>query len=256
MSDDTKPNDPQPPDGGDRLAFLEAEAKKAFAARDELKRKVRELESAGLTPQEREEYQALKANADKAEEDRKRKAGEFDTWRQSITDKHAKELGAATEKAAAAEKRLRDTLIGRAFADATDLFGREAATIYQPYVAEKVFGQYVDLDEHGQPVVKDAEGHVIVDAKTGRPASFPAAMRELIDGLPDRDYHLRGSGKTGSGNSGGAEAGKPTDLKALTLRAQQGDVKAAQELRQRLASKGGMEVGSGFARARAARTGT
>lgn len=259
------PNDPgagagasgTAPNEGDlkeRVAFLEAEAKKAFRARDELKQKLRDYETKGVSEDERAELEALRKQREEAEEKRKREAGEFDSLRQSLLEKHNKEIEAERQRAAQAEQKWRSTVKGRAFADATDIFGKDALTIYQPAVAERVFGDYVDLDpDTGAIVVKDPDGHVIVDAKTGRPASFSAAMRELIESLPDKDYHLRGSGKTGSGSSGGSDPAKPADLDALIAKAQAGDASAVAALRRRQASQGGMVMGAGFSKIRNAR---
>lgn len=253
MSDDTNnqggADDLDPQKLVERVKFLEAEAKKAFEARDRAKKEAR----SGIGDEERAELERLRAEREAAEEEKKRKAGEFDSLRQSLLEKTQKEIAAANEKAQQAEQRWRATIKGRAFADAADLFGKDALTIYLPQVAEKVFGDHVDLDDDGHVVVKGHDGHVIVDAKTGRPASFSAAMRELIESLPDKDYHLRGSGKTGSGSSGGSDPKKPADLDALIVKAREGDPAAVAALRRRQASQGGMVIGAGFSKIRGPR---
>ena len=250
------PNDPGG-DGGqegnvqspeERLKFLEGEAKKAYKVRDELKEKLRKLEGNGLSQQEREEFDALRKEREAAEEERKRKAGEFDAWRQQITQKTQAELDAERQKAQAIEQKYKQTVVGLAFAGAQDLFGGPSAkTIYTPTVAQKVFGDYIAIDEHDQLVVKDQHGDVILDARTGKPASFSVALAELIESLPDKDYHLRGSGKVGSGSPGGSNSA-PTSVdvtKALTA-AQLADPKVRAKLKAHQAAAGGLQMGRAF----------
>lgn len=232
----------------ERLKFLENEAKKAYKARDAAKERLRELEGSGLTPNEREEYETLRKEREAAEEERKRKAGEFDAWRQQITQKTQAELDAERQKATAIEQKYKQTVVGLAFAGAHDLFGGPSAkTIYTPQVAQKVFGDYIAIDEHDQLVVKDAHGDVILDARTGKPAAFSVALTELIESLPDKDYHLRGSGKVGSGSPGGStNAPAQVDVtKALTA-AQLADPKVRQKLKQHQAAAGGLQMGRAF----------
>ena len=62
-------------------AYWEAEAKKAFQDRDAAKKRAKELEGKVLSDEQAERYKALEDAAAKAEDERKRKAGEFDQWR-------------------------------------------------------------------------------------------------------------------------------------------------------------------------------
>jgi hypothetical protein len=189
-------------------AYYQSEAKKAFDARQVAKREADELRKQldalkGIDP---EEYRTLKQEREQAEQDRAKKAGEFDKLQQQLVTKHQSELTAEQQKREAAEQRLQRTIIGRAFADAVDLFGPSGKTIYLPSDAERIFGDRVKVQEDGTVAVVDANGDVILDSKTGKPATFAAAMEEYIDGLPDKQHRLRGSGKAGSGSSGGATA--------------------------------------------------
>lgn len=200
-------------------AFYEAEAKKAFAERDKAKKELKALQDAGriLNDDQIARYKQLEEQAQQAEEDRKRKSGEFDQWRADILKKHQTEIQDREQKLTATEQKWQRTMVGLAFAGASDLFGKDAFTIYSPKAAERIFGEFVSLDADGQPVVKGRDGAVILDAQTGKPASFSIAMRELIESLPDKNDHLRGSGKTGSGSSGGASGGRPEfDLSKLS----------------------------------------
>lgn len=229
--------------------FLESEAKKAFAERDKAKRELKALQDSGriLSDEQVEKYKALETAAQQAEEDRKRKAGEFDQWRADILKKQQAELAERDQKLTAAEQKWQRTMVGLAFAGAGDLFGKDAFTIYSPKAAERIFGEYVALDDDGQAIVKDLSGNVILDAKTGKPASFAAGMRELIQSLPDKNDHLRGSGKAGSGNSGGASGGRDVlDLRNLTPD-QRRDPKVLAALRASLPA-GGVVMGEAYQR--------
>lgn len=207
--------------GQQDAAHWQAEAKKAFEARqrakadaDALAAKLKAYE--GVDP---DEYRTLKQQREDAEQDRAKKAGEFDKLKEQLVTKHQTELTAAEKKAADLEQRWRQTVIGRAFADASDLFGPSGKTIYLPADAERIFGDRVRLQDDGALVVLDGTGEVMLDGKTGKPLPFAAAMAEYIDSLPDKQYRLRGSGKTGSGSSGGMTGGRedgPLDASRLT----------------------------------------
>lgn len=249
MSD---PNDPNPtptpqPDGKD-AAYWQNEAKRAFEARDEAKRLAKELSGKVLSDDDAKRFTELQAAAAQSEEDRKRKAGEFDVWRADILKKHQQDVADRDKRVAEAEGKTRKTLIGLAFAGAADIFGKEALTIYGAKAGERIFAEYVDLDDDGTVVVKNRAGNVILDAETGKPASFTVAMKELIESLPDKNEHLRGSGKTGSGSSGGGQPGGQADVNELTQRAAKGDKDAIAALKQRRGQPGALVMGTAFSR--------
>jgi len=245
MSDPNTTPDGEPTTPPPSAEHWQSEAKKAFAARQDAKREADELRKkldamSGIDP---EEYRALKAEREQAEQDRAKKAGEFDKLQQQLVTKHQGELTAEQQKREAAEQRLQRTIIGRAFADAVDLFGPSGKTIYLPSDAERIFGDRVRVQEDGTVAVVDTAGDVILDSKTGKPATFAAAMEEYIDGLPDKQHRLRGSGKTGSGSPGGASASLATtviDVARLTP-AQRRDPKILEALKAQQ-PRGGMRV--------------
>lgn len=231
-------------------AHWQAEAKKAFDARQAAKREADELRKQldavkGIDPAE---YQTLKQQAEQAEQERAKKAGEFDKLQQQLVQKHQTELAAEKQAREAAEQRLQRTIIGRAFADAVDLFGPTGKTIYLPADAERIFGDRVRILEDGTVAVTDVNGDVILDSKTGKPAAFSTALSEHIDSLPDKQYRLRGSGKTGSGSSGGANGGVredgPLDASRLT-QDQLRDPKVLARLRAQV-SRGGQISGRAY----------
>ncbi len=230
-------------------AHWQAEAKKAFEARQTAKRENDDLRKQldavkGIDP---EEYRTLKQQHEQAEQDRAKKAGEFDKLQQQLVTKHQAELTAEQQKREKAESKLTRTIIGRAFADAVDLFGPSGKTIYLPVDAERIFGDRVTILDDGTVAVTDVSGDVILDSKTGKPASFSVAMAEHIEGLPDKQYRLRGSGKTGSGSSGGAANGlgdKPLDFSQLTPE-QRRDPNVLAKIRA-ARPRGGMVFGSAY----------
>ena len=232
------------------------EAIEAFKARDKAKQALRELQESGLvlTPEQKAEVENLRAAKVKAEEDRKRKEGEFDSWRAEFAKKTEADIAAERERAAKVTERLHTTLKDHAFASASEWFGgSESKTILTPAIAAAYFGRYVaveELDGAERVVVRDPNGHAILDTKTGKPATFAQAIGELIGMLPDKDSVLRGSGKTGSGSSGGSgSTNQTTDLAELTRRAQKGDKAALDALRQQQASLGGIRMGMAVGKA-------
>jgi len=227
------------------------EAVEAFKARDKAKQALRELQESGLvlTPEQKAEVEALRAAKVKAEEERKRKEGEFDSWRADFAKKTEEQIAAERERAVKVTERLHTTLKDHAFASASDWFGgSDAKTILTPAIASAYFGRYVAVEEHDgaeRVVVRDPNGHAILDTKTGKPAAFAQAIGELIGMLPDRDSVLRGSGKTGSGSSGGSHGTQTPDLAELTKRASKGDKDAITALRRQQSSLGGISFGDG-----------
>jgi hypothetical protein len=228
------------------------EAIEAFKARDKAKAALRELQESGLvlTKEQKDEIEALRAEKAKAEEDRQKKAGEFDTLRVTLLKQHEAQLQAEREKAAKAEQDLSSTLKGLAFAQASDWFGDSGKTVLTPEIAEAFYGRYVELDGR-TVVVKDADGHVILDAKTGKPAAFSDAIGQLIQSLPNKEHVLRGSGKTGSGSSGGSktsESGEPIDIRRPLKPSEFRDPKVRAALKDQMAAAGGLQSGAGFRR--------
>jgi uncharacterized protein DUF6651 len=251
---DPNPNptpDPNPnpiPDGKD-VAYWQGEAKKAFQDRDAVKNKLRELEGRVLSDEDRQLFDTLKTQQEQAEEDRKKKAGEFDALRQQMAERHEKALKAERDKIAVetdlrakAVADLHNTLIGLAFAGASEWFGDNGKTVLTPDIAQAYFGKHIVVkDEHGvrTVVVKDQHGNDLIDTKTGQPMPFDRAIGELIDALPAKDRILRGSGKAGSGSAGGSTTNPgPQDLDALIRRAGQGDADALAILRARRTASG------------------
>ncbi len=238
------------PDPKDDL-IPRAEAKKAFEARDKAKKEADTLR-AKLADIE----QAEADRAAKAEEDRLKKSGEWEAVKQTLVQKHTAEIEAERTARKTLESSYTKEKIESAFLAAKDWFGGSTAkTILTGPMANKVLSEYVsyeDVELGGrtarQIVVRDTTGSIIVDGN-GNPAKFTEAIGELINQLPDKDDILRGSGKTGSGSSGGStHAANKADVTELTKRAQAGDKDAIAALRSRRAAGNALQMGSAFTR--------
>ncbi|HAM57276.1 MAG TPA: hypothetical protein DCQ64_18465 [Candidatus Rokubacteria bacterium] len=229
---------------GERTSYLEGELEKAIKARDKAKG------SAGLSAQERDELEALKAKAAEADEAKLKAEGDWRALEGKLTDKIAK----AEAKASEAAQRYADQAVEMAFHGAPELFGGpQARTILTPDFALAGFRQHVqytpgDGQRHGSVVVRDLKGDPIL-AADGTPAPFAEAMARLIDTWPTKQHILRNGGKAGSGSPG---AGTSTDhgtltRSALVAKAQSGDREAIATLKASPVP-GQVQSGPGFAR--------
>lgn len=251
MAEETTTTTEKTPDGKrDDATFYQEEARKAFLARDKAKEEARKLAERALSDEQLERFRQLEADAAKAEEERAKKAGEFDTLRNQLTTKHQQEIDERDQKLSGLSERFKRTVVKAEFGAAGDYFsGADTSkTILDVELGMAALGKYVVVedtdDELGyRVVVKNPRGETIV-GKDGNPAPFSQAIGELIQQLPNRDRILRGSGKTGSGSSGGVGVtSKDMDLIELTRRVQQGDKKAIEAMKQRQAERGEMTVG-------------
>lgn len=232
-------------------AHWQAEAKKAFEARQAAKKEADDLRKqlANMSGIDPEEYRTLKQQAEQAEQERAKKAGEFDKLQQQLVTKHQAEKADLEKSAKDYKSRWEQDRIGRAFGEAVDLFGPSGLTKYIPSEAEAIFAKHVRIEDDGAIVVLDSRGDVILDGKTGKPAAFSAGMAELIDSMPDKKYRLRGSGTTGSGSSGGATSSSPRGVDLNNLKASDfNDPKVREAIKRRQAEAGGMVFGSNFDR--------
>lgn len=241
-------------DGKD-VAYWQAEAQKAFKDRDAAKKRAKELESKVFSDEDIAEFQRLRTEQEKAEEIKKRKEGEFDSLKTQLTERHKLELAERETRINSLSTRFQETLKRAAFGSASDLFGGhdKAKTILDVDLAMSYLGKFVTVEDDDSPegsriVVKNPKGETIL-GEDGNPAPFHLAMEELISKLPNKDRILRGSGKTGSGSSGGsAQAASPADVTELTKRATAGDKDAIAALKRRRASSGALVMGSALTR--------
>ncbi len=252
---------PPPPNAEEEIQRQRYESDQAKAEAARLKRELEEIRKALPSDEQRTRWAELEAEQQKAEEEKARKAGEFDSWRQQLNERHQKEIEAERQnrtneaaRAAALENELRETLVAREFADATDLFGPTGKTVLPPSIAQSYFARNVEVQVSDagvrSVVVKDSHGAAILDPKTGRPMPFAKAMWEVIDAYPQKTQILRGSGKVGTNSSGGIYDGeggidvsrlKPSDFH---------DQKVRDAVRQKMNVAGGLQIGPGFDRLR------
>jgi hypothetical protein len=253
--------------GGKDAEFYKSEAQKAFQARDEVKKRLRELEEGGLviTADQKQRLADLEKAAADAEEARRKKEGEFEAWRKDVTTKHQTELQKASERTTALEREIAGDKISAAFGAATDFFGggEKSKTILTPTLAHRALGEYVSYEEYdfGEDdggkrktiVVRDAKGKII-RGDNGHPAGFADAIGRLIESHPDKDHILRGSGRAGSGARGGADGrrGGQIDWNNLTPE-QMRDPDVIEQAKRRTASAGGIVMGEAFERRAAAK---
>lgn len=242
--------------GGKDAAYWEAEARKAFQVRDSVKAEMKKLQESGLvlTPEQKERLAQLETQAQQAEEERAKKAGEFETLKKTLTDKQQKELEERDSKITTLSQKFQRTVVRAEFGSVPWLFSgsAESKTVLDVDMAIAVLGNYVQVEDDDQDprgyriVVKGTDGQTIVDGK-GNPAPFAEALSELINSLPNRDRILRGSGKAGSGASGEVplNAGGQIDVTKLTPE-QRRDPKVMEALKKQRRGGSGMVLGKAF----------
>jgi hypothetical protein len=263
-------NDPPPPPPSpedEALARLKFEADQARAEAAKVKAALDEIRKQLPSDEDRARWAELEEKEAKAAEANAVKKGEFETLRTQMTERHEKEIKAREQmlqnEAARREKLERDiedAEIGRAFAEATALFGPTGKTVWFADVAQSYFRGNVAVDvseQNGRTVrrviVKDRHNATILDPKSGQPMAFAQAMSELIDSHPLKDQILRGSGKVGAGSSGGGH-GVSGDLDMSKLRREDfSDPNIRDAVRDKLATSGGLQIGPAFDRAARAR---
>lgn len=230
----------------------------ALATATKLQKDLDDLKKQLPTKEQQDRWAALEATAAQAEEDRKKKAGEWESLRTDLTQKHDAELKTRDGKIAQLTASITDSLIANLFASAREdggalLFGGDdAKTVLTPEIAAAAFRPFIDVqstEENGTIKftigVKHPEtGRVITD-REGKPAKFAVAIGEHIAARSDKDRILRGSGKTGSGSSGGATGDpKKVDLANLTPE-QRKDPEILKQIRASL-PKGGVVMGEAY----------
>jgi hypothetical protein len=217
-----------------------------------LRKTMAELQPKVLSDDDLALFSKLKDQQAKAEEERAKKAGEFETLKQQLAKKHQDELAERETRLSTLSQRFKDTVIKAEFGAASDWFnGTDSSkTILDVDLGMSAFAKYVhvedaDNDPRGyRVIVKSPKGDTIV-GKDGNPAPFSDAIGELIAQLPNKDRILRGSGKTGSGSSGGSTGSQqPVDLRNLTA-AQLKDPKVIAAL-QALGGSSGVQMGTSF----------
>lgn len=232
----------------------------AVAETAKLKKQLEDIQKQLPNDEQRKKWEQLEAAQAKAEEERKRKEGEFDSWRKDITTKHQTEIEEREKKIAGLSKRFQDTVTYAAFGGASEYFSGadNSKTILDVDLAVSYLGKYVSVedDEHDPRgyiiVVKKPDGSRIL-GNDGKPAPFVEAIGKLIEALPNKNRILRGSGKTGSGSSGGGNGTTDKVDYAHLTEEQMRDPKIREEAKRRQAAAGGITMGDAFDRMQAAK---
>lgn len=242
--------------GGDAEAIKKAnfERDAAVAKAENLQKQIDDLKKQVPSDDDRKKLKDLEAAQALAEEEKKKKAGEWDALKTELVTKHATELKAKDDQIAHLNALITDGEIDRAFAgafvDKSPLFGGDdALTILPADLASRALRNHVSVEMvDGKPVikVKDDKGKVVIDPKTGDPMAFGPALHQVISGLPTKDRILRGSGKAGSGSSGGGgDKSDKVDFSNLTPE-QMRDPKIIAQAKQRQSEAGGIMMGTAF----------
>jgi hypothetical protein len=172
-------------------AFVDKEKSGLIAKRDELLGKLKELDK--LKDIDPDEYRKLKTQAEKTEEERAMKAGEFENLKKQLIEAHAKEKQAYEAKLATLHKSLEENVL---IATATQAIAAEkgVAALLMPHVRSRT-----KLDDNGQAVVIDESGNVRVDAQ-GKPLPITALIAEMKSDVQTFGRAFEPSGASGAGS--------------------------------------------------------
>lgn len=179
-------------------AFVDKEKSGLIAKRDELLGKLKELDK--LKDIDPDEYRKLKTQAEKAEEERAMKAGEFENLKKQLIEAHQKEKQALEAKLATLHKSLEENVL---IATATQAIAAEkgVAALLMPHVRSRT-----KLDDNGQAVVIDESGNVRVDAQ-GKPLPITALIAEMKADVNTFGRAFEASGASGAGSQGSNSSG-------------------------------------------------
>lgn len=174
-------------------ALAEDHAAGLKAKNSELLGKLKELDPLkGIDP---DEYKKLKTQAEKAEEERAMKAGEFENLKKQLIEAHTKEKQALEAKLATLHKSLEENVL---IATATQAIAAEkgVAALLMPHVRSRT-----KLDDNGQAVVVDESGNIRVDAQ-GKPLPITALIAEMKSDVQTFGRAFEPSGASGAGSQG------------------------------------------------------
>lgn len=173
----------------------------------ELLGKLKELDK--LKDIDPDEYKKLKTQAEKAEEERAMKAGEFENLKKQLIEAHTKEKQALEAKLATLHKSLEENVL---IATATQAIAAEkgVAALLMPHVRSRT-----KLDENGQAVVIDESGNVRV-AADGKPLPITALIAEMKADVQTFGRAFEPSGASGSGSQGSNASGTANKYEGMS----------------------------------------
>lgn len=203
-------------------------------ANDESAARRKELEPFKKLGKTEEEIRQLIEAAEKAEEIKAKRAGDFEKLRESMTAEHAKQLKAKEDALAKKDKAIERYLID-AQATAALAAAKGSADLLLPHVqrATKVFEE-----ENGDYVVKviDAKGEPRFNGK-GEPMSIADLVSEMRQS-ESFGRAFEGSGQTGSGMRPGTSPSGATSQKTIT----RADFNQLPPVEQRAKALGGFTI--------------
>ncbi len=187
-----------------------AALKRALEAERREHKKSRSRIHEGIDP---DEYQELKAAADKAEEDRATKAGEFDSMKKQLMDKQQKALDELTAKISE-----RDRMLDKEIRQNGILTAANAAGVLPEMSGWIMFQamQSTKLTDEYKTAVIDPEGNQRVNAK-GEPMSIDDMVAEMAES-PKYAAAFRGTSQSGMGIQRGNGNGGFSSVTKASLR--------------------------------------
>jgi len=199
--------------------LLETETAGLKAKRDELLGKLKGFDH--LKDIDPDEYKRLKTEAEKNEQDKMYKAGEFENLKKQLLDAHAKEKSDFENKIKVMQKSLEENVL---IASATAAIAQEKGVpiLLMPHVRSRT-----KLDDDGNPIVLDDHGNKRVNAK-GEPFTIAELIKEMKSNTDTFGRAFEASNQSGSGatnnnhNGNGIDYSKMNPVERITAARQAG----------------------------------
>ena len=176
--------------------------KSALQKEREAAKEAKKYKDLGLTP---DQIAELKQAADKADEDKARAAGEWDTLRQKLADNHAAELKKRDDRIAALEASEHSAVVKTGLMTALAEAGATEEGL--ALLPDQLKNRAKIEDDNGERVLKilDADGTTMI-GKDGRDATFTDLVAKVTDKFPSlfKATVKPGSGKQPGGNGAGS----------------------------------------------------
>jgi len=168
---------------------------------NELEKQIKGLEGATVTDEEKEELKQLREARQKAEEDRKRREGEFDKWREEISGKHKKEIQDIVAERDQLRSAICNDSVKSQIAEACNEFqGR--AKILEPLIRQNIQTEFVD--GRVEVTVVDSDGTKKLD-DDGRPLSIRAFVEQMS---ADKEYADLFASQQRNGGGSSSDSGR------------------------------------------------
>lgn len=161
---------------------LKSALDKEREARKQYEKRARELESkAGkISDEDLEELEQLRAAKQKAEEERRRRNGEFEKWRDEIQKEHKQEVEARENRIRSLQEQIRQDRIGRQIAEACAEHGATNTAVMQAFIERHVKADFDDEGQLSVAVLDPADGNRMLDSE-GKPLSIPGFVKKLSE---------------------------------------------------------------------------